>query len=99
MPGVMAKRRSSQRSGGLRSRLENAIPRGRRNRTKTQRIAGSAMTLVSSAFDTVRDRVTGADVRRSEAAKKAARTRKLKAEQRSRAARKAARTRARAGSR
>jgi hypothetical protein len=84
----MAKRRSKQRFGGLRSRLEKVIPSGRRTRKK------GAMTRISSTIDSVKGRVTRRDAKRSEAARKAARTRKLKAEQRSRAARKAARTRA-----
>jgi hypothetical protein len=99
MPIHMAKRRSNQRFGGIRSRLEKAIPSGRRNRKKTPGIAGSAMTHVSSAIDTVKGRVSGRDAKRSEAAKKAARTRKRNAERRSAAARKGARTRARAGAR
>jgi len=97
-PDPMAKKRSNQLAGGIRGRVEKAIA-SRTGKRRKKGIAGAAVTELRSAVDTVKGRVTGRDAKRSEAAKKAARTRKRNAEKRSAVARKGARTRARAGSR
>jgi hypothetical protein len=88
----MAKKRNNQMFGRIRGRVEKAFGRRRKHG-----IAGSAVSELRSAFGSVKGRVTGPDPKRSQAAKKAARTRARNAEKAKRSA--AARTRARAGSR
>ena len=56
-------------------------------------LAQTALADLRSASDAIRDRVLNRDSKRSEAAKKAARTRKRKAAMRSASAKKAAATR------
>jgi hypothetical protein len=94
----MAKKRSNQMFGGIRGRVDKAFG-SRSGRGRKKGIAGSAVSELQSAVDTIKGRVTRRDAKRSEAAKKAARTRKRNAEKRSAAARKGARTRAGAGAR
>lgn len=91
------------RARGVRKRVAKAIasrknPKGRK---KAEALARGAITDLRSAADAIKDGVIHRDAKRSQAAKKAARTRKRNAEKarRSSAARKAARTRARARSR
>ena len=94
----MSKKRNNQKRGAIRGRVENAIA-SRTGRRRKKGIASGAVTELRSAVDSIKGRVMTRDAKRSEAAKKAARTRKRNAEKRSAAARKGARTRARAGSR
>jgi hypothetical protein len=97
----MAKKRNNQMLGGVRGRVEKAIASrpGKRTRGRKKGIASGAVSELRSAVDSIKGRVMTRDAKRSEAAKKGARTRKRNAEKRSAAARKGARTRARAGSR
>jgi hypothetical protein len=89
---------SRLRANGIRKRSAEAIAGatdGRRKPAKqVRRIANDLGRLLSEA----EDRVTGGPAKRKEAAKKAARTRKLNAAKRSAAAKKAARTRAKSSS-
>ena len=94
----MTKKRNNQMLGGVRGRVEKAIA-SRPGKRRKKGIARGAVSELRSAVDAVKGRVMTRDAKRSEAAKKAARTRKRNAETRSAAARKGARTRARAGSR
>jgi hypothetical protein len=94
----MAKKRNNKMLRGVRGRVEKAIA-SRPGKRRKKGIAASAVSEVRSAVDTIKGRVMTRDAKRSEAAKKAARTRKRNAEKRSAAARKGARTRARARSR
>ena len=94
------------RARGVRKRVAKAIAsrsrKGAKGRKKAEVVAHSAITDLRSAADAITHGVIHRDAKRSQAAKKAARTRKRNAEKarRSSAARKAARTRAkRAGSR
>jgi hypothetical protein len=92
------------RARGVRKRVAKAIASRRgsaKGRKKAEALARGAITDLRSAADAIKDGVIHRDAKRSQAAKKAARTRKRNAEKarRSSAARKAARTRARARSR
>ena len=94
------------RARGVRKRVAKAIAsrsgKGAKGRKKAEVVARGAITDLRSAADAITHGVIHRDAKRSQAAKKAARTRKRNAEKarRSSAARKAARTRAkRAGSR
>jgi hypothetical protein len=84
------------RDNGVRKRIAaraaDALPaKGTKSRRKAESIADD----LTKAADSIRDRVGGGSRKRSNAAAKAARTRKAKAAKRSRAARKGAKTRAR----
>jgi hypothetical protein len=91
------------RARGVRKRVANVIAsrsgNGAKGRKKAESVARGAITDLRSAADAIKDGVIHRDAKRSQAAKKAARTRKRNAERRSAAARKGARTRARAGAR
>ena len=76
---------------GLRKRVATAVAGGRGgNDRKAERLARDVLKQLEHAGDTIRDEVLGRRSKRSEAAKKAARTRKRNAEKRSRAAKKGA---------
>jgi hypothetical protein len=88
------------RARGVRKSVAKAIASrsgGAKGRKKAEGLARGAITDLRSAADAIKDGVIHRDAKRSQAAKKAARTRKRNAEKarRSSAARKAARTRAR----
>jgi hypothetical protein len=92
------------RARGVRKRVAKAIASrrgGPKGRKKAEALARGAITDLRSAADAIKGGVIHRDAKRSEAAKKAARTRKRNAEKsrRAAAARKGARKRARAGSR
>jgi hypothetical protein len=100
----MAKKKQSDdlfdhlRARGVRKKVAKAIS-GRsdsaKGRKRAAALARTAIADLRSASDAIKYRVVQRDTKRSEAAKKAARTRKRKAAQRSAAARKGAKTRAR----
>jgi hypothetical protein len=100
----MAKKKQSDdlfdhlRARGVRKKVAKAIS-GRsdsaKGRKRAEALARTAIADLRSASDAIKYRVVQRDTKRSEAAKKAARTRKRKAAQRSAAARKGAKTRAR----
>jgi hypothetical protein len=94
----MAKKRNDKMLRGVRERVEKAIA-SRPGKRRKKGIATRTVSELRSAVGSVKGRAKTRDAKRSEAAKKAARTRKRNAEKRSAAARKGARTRARAGSR
>jgi hypothetical protein len=72
-------------------RVSEAVPiKGSKSPAMAHRVADE----LSKAADSIRDRVGGGSRKRSEAAKKAARTRKAKAAKRRGSARKGAKTRA-----
>ena len=86
------------RARGVRKKVAKALAdgaNGAKGRKQAEALARTAIADLRSASETIRDRVVNRDSKRSEAAKKAARTRKRKAARRSAAARKAAKTRAR----
>ena len=85
------------RAGGLRKRVARSISEatGRANRNTPKGVKKVANDLRALASE-IEDRATGGPAKRKAAAKKAAQTRKRKANQRSAAAKKAARTRAKA---
>jgi hypothetical protein len=86
------------RARGVRKKVAKAISSGgdgAKGRKRVEALAQTAIADLRSASDAIKDRVVGRDTKRSEAAKKAARTRKRKAAKRSAAARKGAKTRAR----
>jgi hypothetical protein len=86
------------RARGVRKKVAKAISDGTsaKNGKRAEALAQSALADLRSASDAIRDRVLKRDRKRSEAARKAARTRKRKAAKRSSAARKGSKTRARA---
>ena len=87
------------RARGVRKRVAKAVTSGRSGRKGRKRARALAQTAIAdlrSASEAIRGRVVGRDAKRSEAARKAARTRKRKAAKRTSAARKGAKTRARA---
>jgi hypothetical protein len=88
------------RARGVRKKVAKALSssagNGAKGRKRAEAFAQTAIADLRSASEAIKDRVVGRDTKRSEAAKKAARTRKRKAAQRSAAARKGAKTRARA---
>ena len=85
------------RARGLRKRVAKSVSEatGRANRNTPKGVKKVANDLRSLAAE-IEDRATGGPTKRKAAAKKAAATRKRKANQRSAAAKKAARTRAKA---
>jgi uncharacterized sporulation protein YeaH/YhbH (DUF444 family) len=85
------------RARGLRKRVARSLSEvaGRTNRNTPKGVKKVAADLRSLASE-IEDRATGGPTKRKAAAKKAAATRKRKANQRSAAAKKAARTRAKA---
>jgi hypothetical protein len=87
------------RARGVRKKVAKALSSGndgRKGRKQAEALARTAIADLRSASEAIKDRVVNRDSKRSEAAQKAARTRKRKAAQRSAAARKGAKTRARA---
>ena len=86
------------RARGLRKSAASNLAKafGKADRSPPSRGARKAVTELRSLVDDLEDRVKGGPAKRQAAAKKAAATRKRKANQRSAAAKKAARTRARA---
>jgi hypothetical protein len=83
------------RANGVRKKVAKAIAGGAssKNGKKAEALAQTALADLRSASDAIKDRVVNRDSKRSEAAKKAARTRKRNAAKRSAAAKKAAATR------
>ena len=86
-------------AAGMRKKVARKITEAAENGGKgaSNKVHGLLEDL-ASLTEEARDRVAGGPAKRSEAAKKAARTRKRSARARSEAATKAARTRKRAGS-
>ncbi|HEV7750693.1 MAG TPA: hypothetical protein VGO71_04090 [Baekduia sp.] len=80
-------------ANGLRKRVATAVTGGRGGRRKGEKRAREVLKQLEAASDTIRDEVLGRATKRSEAAKKAARTRKRNADKRSAAAKKGAGTR------
>jgi hypothetical protein len=83
------------RARGVRKKVAKAIAGGAssKNGKKAEALAQSALADLRAAGDAIRDRVIIRDSKRSEAARKAARTRKRNAAKRSASAKKAATTR------
>ena len=79
---------------GIRKRVATVITGGRGGRKQGEKQARQLLEQLEDAAAMIRNEVLGGSRKRSEAAKKAAATRKRKAAQRSAAAKKAARTRA-----
>jgi hypothetical protein len=101
----MARKRDDQLLGALRAQgvrrslartISELDPRGRKT-SRAEKIARDTVRNLRGAADQIQDRVLGTS-NRSEAAKKAAATRKRKSAQRSAAAKKGARTRAKSRS-
>jgi hypothetical protein len=91
------------RKRGLRKSVAQALAdaqgNGRKGAGRAEGVARDVLKDLRAAGDTIRERVLDGDAKtRSEAAKKAARTRKRNASKRSAAAKKGAATRARARS-
>ena len=86
------------RARGLRKSAANNLSKafGRADRSPPSKGAKRAVSELRSLVEDLEDRARGGPAKRKSSAKKAAATRKRKANQRSQAARKAARTRARA---
>jgi hypothetical protein len=83
-------------ANGLRKRVATLIAGGRGGRggrRKGEKTARDVLKQLEAASETIRDEVLARSTRRSEAAKKAARTRKRNAQKRSDAAKKGARSR------
>jgi hypothetical protein len=78
---------------GIRKRVATVIAGGRGGRKKGERQARALLDQLEDATAAIRTEVLGGSRKRSEAAKRAAATRKRKAAQRSAAAKKAAATR------
>jgi hypothetical protein len=80
---------------GVRKKVAKAMSTGAssKNGKRAEALAQTALADLRSASDAIRDRVVNRDSKRSEAAKKAARTRKRNAAKRSGAAKKGAATR------
>jgi hypothetical protein len=85
------------RARGVRKSVAKALADGSANgakgRKRAEALAQTAIADLRSASDAIKDRVVNRDSKRSEAAKKAARTRKRNAAKRSASAKKAAATR------
>jgi hypothetical protein len=83
------------RARGVRKKVAKAVADGAngKNRKKAEALAQAALADLRSAGDAIRDRVVNRESKRSEAAKKAARTRRRNAAKRSAAAKKGAATR------
>ena len=87
------------RARGVRKKVAKALSdgaNGAKGRKRAEALAQAAIADLRSASDAIKDRVVNRDSKRSEAAKKAARTRKRNAAKRSAAAKKAAATRKKA---
>ena len=84
----------SLRARGVRRSVADEMARALHGRAKP-RTAHRALAELSSVVEEMQDRLRGGPEKRSAAAKKAARTRKLKAQKRVRAAKRGARSRAR----
>jgi hypothetical protein len=88
------------RGRGLRKRVAKTLADldsgGRKTGSRGEKLARRAADDLTAAAEDIRKRLLGGESSRSEAAKKAARTRKRAATKRSAAAKKGARTRARA---
>ena len=87
------------RANGVRKKVAKAIADGanRTNGKRAEALAQTAIADLRSASEAIKDRVVNRDSKRSEAARKAARTRKRNATKRSAAAKKGAATRKKAG--
>ena len=85
------------RSRGLRKRVAKTVAQaaGEARDGKMPKVVRDTVTDLRSLLDELEDKARGGPARRSQAGKKAARTRQRKATQRSQAAKRAARTRAR----
>ena len=83
-------------AGGIRKRSAELIAEKTDGRRKPAKQVRRVLKELSNAVGDAEDHVTGGPAKRQAAAKKAAKTRKLKAAKRSDAAKKAARTRAKA---
>jgi hypothetical protein len=83
------------RARGVRKKVAKAVANGASSKKgkKAEALAQTALADLRSAGDAIRDRVINRDSKRTEAARKAARTRKRKAAKRSASAKKAAATR------
>lgn len=84
-------------ASGIRKRAAELIAEATDGRRKPAKQVQRVLNDIGDALRDAEDRVSGGPAKRRAAAKKAARTRKLKAAKRSAAARKGARTRAKAG--
>ena len=85
----------SLRARGVRKKIAKRVTRATRGAGKPK-VVRRAMADLSSVVEDVSDRLLHGPERRSAAAKKAARTRKRKADKRSQSAKRGARARARA---
>jgi hypothetical protein len=85
------------RASGLRKKVARVIAEGTDGRRKPAKSVRGVLDDLKSLVDEVEDRAKGGPAKRSSAARKAAATRRRKAQARSTAAKKAARTRARSG--
>ena len=87
------------RASGVRKKVakqvSEALPKSGSSKAQPARQAAAKL---SSAVDEIKDRVSGGPAKRSDAAKKAAKTRRAKAAKRSAASKKGARTRAKKSS-
>jgi hypothetical protein len=83
------------RARGVRKKVAKAVSKGAsaKNGKRAEALAQTALADLRSASDAIRDRVLNRDSKRSQAAKKATRTRKRNAAKRSASAKKAAATR------
>ena len=83
------------RASGVRKKVAKTMSDGAsgKNGKQAEALAQTALADLRSASDAIRDRVLNRDSKRSEAAQKAARTRKRNAAKRSATAKKAAATR------
>jgi len=84
----------SLRARGVRKKIAGELSRATRGGA-SPKVARKAVADLASVVGEVQDRLRGGPEKRSAAARKAAKTRKLKAKRRSGAAKKAARTRSR----
>jgi hypothetical protein len=82
------------RASGLRKRAARVIAQGTDGRRKPAKAVHSVLDELKSLVAEVEDRASGGPAKRRASARKAAQTRKRKAQQRSTAAKKGARTRA-----
>ncbi len=100
--GAMARTKSNQdlarrlHASGVRKRAAELIAEATDGRRKPAKQVQRVLSELGNALRDAEDRVSGGPAKRRAAAKKAARTRKLKAAKRSAAAKKGARTRAKA---
>lgn len=85
------------RASGLRKKVARVIAEGTDGRRKPAKSVRSVLDDLKGLVEEVEDRAKGGPAKRSTAARKAAATRRRKAQARSTAAKKAARTRARSG--